>query len=165
MSLRRLVIVAIVVAACGGAPETVSTTSEPAAPAVSASSRVVSGPGGAEVRLPPEADGLDVVVEPIDSLEGVFPTGDPAGFAGGVVLQPHGATFDQPVEITIPLTTELTPGRQVRLYYWDGEGTAWEETSFFATVQTDGMTAVGAVTHFSYYVLQPSAIEATSRAR
>jgi hypothetical protein len=36
----------------------------------------------------------------------------------------------------------------------------WEETDFFATVGADGWTASAEVTHFSYYVLQPSQVEA-----
>lgn len=116
---------------------------------------------GASVALPETAVPNEPVrVAALGNLEGLPPTGDPESFAGGIRLEPHGLEFTDPVTVTIPLTRQQPPGRQVRLLYWDGEGTAWEETEFVAVVHDDGWTASAEVTHFSYYVLMPSAIQA-----
>lgn len=122
----------------------------------------ITDDGGAYAIIPADApvDGQTVAVGTLSSLAGLPPTGDPAAFSGGIVLEPHGAVFDTPVTIAIPLTQQQTPGRELRLYYWDGAGEAWQETDFFAVVGADGWTASGEVTHFSYYILQPSQIEA-----
>jgi hypothetical protein len=123
---------------------------------------VVTGTGGAAVSIPAGAtdDDRAISVRPIDTLAGLPVTGDPGAFAGGIELLPHGMVFAVPVTITIPLTQPQTPGRELRLFYWDGSGSAWEETDSTARVAADGRTASGEVGHFSYYVLQPSQVEA-----
>jgi hypothetical protein len=163
-------VAALLVGACGAGVEAPEPIADPPASTDAISARDVGdaeeetfiGPGGASVairvsEIPP---GTEVAIQALSGLDGLFPTGDPAGFAGGVSLEPHGLTFSTPVTVTIPLTIAQEPGRLLRLYYWDGDGTAWEETPFFAVVESDGRSAIGAVTHFSYYVLQPSALEA-----
>ncbi|MCJ7781634.1 MAG: hypothetical protein MUQ27_12505, partial [Acidimicrobiia bacterium] len=153
---------AVLVAGCGS--EETSTTNSGIGSTVAMTDglrEIVTGGVGAAVEVPASVVAeYEISVDPIASLAGLPPTGDPDAFAGGIVLEPHGLLFDEPVVITIPLIREQEPGRQLRLYYWDGFGDVWEETDFTAVVAADGMSASGGVTHFSYYVLQPSGIDA-----
>ena len=166
MMSRRAVLVAVVVAllvAGCGSEETATTISgiDTTVVTVHELREIVTGDAGAAVDVPAGlAAEYEITVDPIASLDGLPPTGDPEAFAGGIVLQPHGLVFDEPVVITIPLIREVASGRQLRLYYWDGVGDVWEETGFTAVVAADGMSASGEVAHFSYYVLQPSGIDA-----
>lgn len=157
---------AVLLAAClsgvlAGACGTPDDSSSSQTSGTAGSAAIITGDAGASVEIPAAvAPEEAVTVRALDDLEGLPPTGDPDGFAGGVELEPHGLDFAEPVTVTIPLTRQLPAGLEARMFYWDGEGTAWEETEFVAVVHDDGWTASGGVTHFSYYVLQPSSIQA-----
>ncbi len=73
------------------------------------------------------------------------------GVYGAVDFGPDGTEFLEPVTITIPSNTPLTPGAQFLLYFWNPDESAWEETEFLATVNTDGLSSTADVTHFSTY--------------
>lgn len=157
-----LVTVAVLLVTGCGSEETSTTVSEIDTTVATAHGlyEIVTGRTGAAVEVPAGiAAEYEITVDPIASLDGLPPTGDPDAFAGGILLEPHGLAFDEPVVITIPLIKEQEPGRRLRLYYWDGLGKVWEETGFTAVVSADGMSASGEVTHFSYYMLQPSGID------
>jgi hypothetical protein len=156
-----LVVFALLVAGCGSVETSATNSGIDTTVATNRLYEIVTGGTGAAVEVPAGlAAEHEITVDSIASLDGLPPTGDPDAFAGGIVLEPHGLAFDEPVVIRIPLIREQEPGRQLRLYYWDGLGEAWEETSFNALVAADGMSATGEITHFSYYVLQPSGIDA-----
>lgn len=159
---------ALLVTACGGGGDTATTTSTPPVastrPASAGDTRTVADGEGASVDVPADLDTTDpVTVEGLTDPDGLPPTGDPAAFLGGIALGPEGLTFDAPVTITIPLIRSTTPGRRLRLYHWDERHEGWEETDFTATVAADGVHAVGEVTHFSYYILQPSAVSSDAQ--
>jgi hypothetical protein len=176
-SLGLALALTVVHAACGGgdddvvstgsslvSTETSSVSTETSSEATDASEDLttITGDGGASIELPVDLATADTSVASVSSLDGLPLTGDPAAFAGGVRLEPHGTTFTDPVIVTIPLLGRQQPGRALRMYHWDGVESGWAETDFFATVAPDGMSAVGEVTHFSYYILQPSAVEAVA---
>jgi len=122
---------------------------------------MVTDNGGASVSIPAGilTEQMSVTVGTLDKATGLPPTGDPLSFSGGISLEPHGTVFSNPVSISIPLAQPQSPGRQLRLYYWNQVSKAWEETDFFMTVSMDGTSAHGKVTHFSYFILQPNQIE------
>ncbi|MCK9280285.1 MAG: hypothetical protein M0P71_06685 [Melioribacteraceae bacterium] len=67
---------------------------------------------------------------------------------GSADFGPDGTTFNQPVAITIPLAVRQTPGTVISLRYFNrNTGTWFQEGS--ATVQADGLSAKGNVTHFT----------------
>lgn len=144
----------------GSTPVSVEVGPDP--PVASVALTTIRSGDGASIELPTDLATADTSVAAIVSLDGLPLTGDPGSFAGGVQLEPHGSTFAVPVTVTIPLLARQEPGRELRMYYWDGVASGWTETGSFATVAADGMSAIGHVTHFSYYILQPSAVEAVA---
>ncbi|MFA7288051.1 MAG: hypothetical protein WC055_04145 [Melioribacteraceae bacterium] len=75
------------------------------------------------------------------------PTQNSAGI-GMADFGPDGTTFNQPVTITIPLAVRQVVGAVVPLRYFNKNTGLWVQEGT-ATVQADGLTAKGTVTHFT----------------
>jgi hypothetical protein len=119
--------------------------------------------GGASVDVPPGALSEEESIN-IETYTDASLLPAPIGalgvpFVGGVSLEPDGLIFEQPVTITIPLTSVLKPGAEFPLLFYRKDLGAWEETDFMAVVNLDGQSAMAVVPHFSIYILQPSDLE------
>lgn len=123
---------------------------------VGPSGGTVSHPDGASVVIPPGAlseETLITIAVHHDAASLPAPTVPSLPFLGGVNLGPDGIAFLQPVTITIPLTTELTPGSEYPLFLYDEQRGGWLKTEFFAVVNPDGLSASADVTHFSDFII------------
>lgn len=72
---------------------------------------------------------------------------------GGASFGPDGLTFNKPVTITIPLSSQLPSGTVVPLFMYDPKRSGWRMTQFSVTVSPDGNSAAGQVTHFTDYII------------
>ena len=107
---------------------------------------------GAKVVVPAGAlsDTYDITISSYTDNDAL-----PAGWApipemrGAVDLQPDGLTFLKPVTITVPLASAMDPGSKFPLLYWNENLQIWEQTTFTATVASDGMSFSADITHFS----------------
>ncbi|MFC1508710.1 carboxypeptidase-like regulatory domain-containing protein [Candidatus Omnitrophota bacterium] len=71
---------------------------------------------------------------------------------GAIMLEPQGATFSEPVEISVPLEIQLPAGIEIPLKkYEDGE---WK-TVGTATIDESGLGADSEVTEFGQFSIQP----------
>ncbi len=67
---------------------------------------------------------------------------------------PSGTQFSQPVTINFPLPYHQTPGTTYALMQLNEQTGAYTNSGFTATVNADGTSASGTVTHFTIYTLQ-----------
>jgi len=71
---------------------------------------------------------------------------------GAAVFEPQGATFSQPVEISVPLEIQLPAGLEIPLKkYEDGQ---WKDMGT-ATIDESGLGADADVTEFGQFAIQP----------
>ncbi len=85
--------------------------------------------------------------------------------AGGVVLEPDGLSFQEPVTITIPLNEPLGPDvSEVKIFYKDKgdpsnsnyppDYSGWKQTNFTGKVNADKQSVTAQIDHFSEFVVQ-----------
>lgn len=114
----------------------------------------VSDPGGASVTVPPGAlsEAVEITVKTFQDPEsGPYPTGPLPNFWGGLELGPSGTEFDKPVTITFPTRQPLNPGGDYQLFVYDPDEQRWENAKRPLTVNPDGTTLQGQVSHFSVF--------------
>jgi hypothetical protein len=108
---------------------------------------------GFELEVPPDANPSNTTITmrllTEAELEDLgLPSGN--GFEQGVSLEPSGTTFDQPVEVTVDLTTPTVLETLAVLKYDEDTGT-WGDSGATATVSDDGAQATFGLTGFSSY--------------
>lgn len=109
--------------------------------------------GGAELNVPQDANPSNphLTLRPVTDAElraGALPADQ--GFEAGVALGPDGATFEQPVRVSVPLKHAAVLDTLPVLVFDQDKGT-WGGADLSATVSSDGLTATFEVTHFSSY--------------
>lgn len=66
-------------------------------------------------------------------------------------FKPDGLTFSKPATITFTSLTGLTAGSVFALFTYDKVNKTWINTGNPVTVQSDGVTCIAEITHFSIY--------------
>jgi len=120
---------------------------------IGAGGGTATGAAGASVVVPAGAllTDTEITVRTVNDESGLPSDLGLFDFLGAVDFGPDGQVFAVPVTITIPCPTPMTPGTQFPLLYFDDTDDCWAQSSSMATVNADGLSYSGQVSHFSVW--------------
>lgn len=143
----------VALAACGGGSD--DAAPPPPAPTagtatLDAAGGTVAGAQGASVTVPPGALQQPATIRIANDSSGAPPLPPELAVAGSIwAVTPHGASFDEPVEVRLPApTATLQPNQQLAIAKAEPGG-AWE---LMPTQSQDGALTTS-VTSFSYFAV------------
>lgn len=121
---------------------------------VGAAGGTVETENGARIIVPPGAliQETTITIYSYPGNSGLPPTWCPlAGMAGALRLEPEGLQFQIPAEITVPLGADWRPGDQIPLFALNASSKTWDQTAENVTINSDGRSFSGEISHFSGY--------------
>lgn len=148
--LARVCLLSAVLAGCGGGGGDPSPATASGVATIGANGGTMSGEGGAEVRFPAKALATDVTVRIAKDGTGAPPLPPSAVAAGAVyTITPHGGTFDELVEVSIPVERpDMAGDGQLLLVTAEPGDTQWRVLS--GASYYDGKMRAP-VMHFSFF--------------